>query len=240
MEADKLIESVKFLLRSVRDLSDRFVESNQGISNTFESVYADIRTIREQLDEVKLAVDNAIDEQLLSSAGNQTNKELPVKDDDQRLRIPTLNMPLGGLLDVYRNSPALLQPFARPCSISGKTLSGEISEIELEVFAQGTTWVIETQDGEWVLVPRPGMLQRQKQVEGLGRLFEISVDGVLPAEVELLRAGTATVIEHGRRWYLKHKGEIGIQSDPLQRSIESRLLRLEQKLEAFEQTTTID
>ena len=115
-------------------------------------------------------------------------------------------MPLGGLLDVYRNSPALLQPFARPCSISGKTLSGEISEIELEVFSQGTTWVIETQDGEWVLVPRPGMLQRQKQVEGLGRLFEISVDGVLPAEVELLRAGATTVIEHGRRWYLKQKG----------------------------------
>lgn len=100
--------------------------------------------------------------------------------------------------------------------------------------------MIETQDGEWVLVPRPGMLQRQKQVEGLGRLFEISVDGVLPAEVELLKAGTATVIEHGRRWYLKHKGEVGIQADRLQRSIENRLLRLEQKLEAFEQSTTIN
>ena len=45
MEADKLVESVKFLLRSVRDLSDRFVESNKGISNTFESVYDDIRTV---------------------------------------------------------------------------------------------------------------------------------------------------------------------------------------------------
>jgi len=230
MEADKLVQSVKFLLRSVRDLSDRFVESNQGISNTFESVYADIRSIQEQLDEVKLAVDNAIDEQLLSSDGNRINRELPVKEDDKQHRIPTLNMPLEGLLDVYRNTPALLQPFARPCSISGKTLSGEISEIELEVFAQGTTWVIETQDGEWVLVPRPGMLQRQKQVEGLGRLFEIAVDGVLPAEVELLKAGSATVIEHGRRWYLKHKGEIGLQSDPLQRSLEQRLALIEKKL----------
>ena len=230
MEADKLVESVKFLLRSVRDLSDRFVESNQGISKTFESVYADIRSIQKQLDEVKLAVDNAIDEQLLSSDGNRINRELPVKEDDKQHRIPTLNMPLEGLLDVYRNTPALLQPFARPCSISGKTLSGEISEIELEVFAQGTTWVIETQDGEWVLVPRPGMLQRQKQVEGLGRLFEIAVDGVLPAEVELLKAGSATVIEHGRRWYLKHKGEIGLQSDPLQRSLEQRLALIEKKL----------
>ena len=50
MEADKLVESVKFLLRGVRDLSDRFVESNEGISNTFTSVYSDIRAIQEQLD----------------------------------------------------------------------------------------------------------------------------------------------------------------------------------------------
>jgi hypothetical protein len=230
MEADKLVESVKFLLRSVRDLSDRFVESNQGISNTFTSVYADIRGIQEQLDEIKLSVDNAIDEQLLSSDASRVKRELPVKEEEKQHLIPALNLPLEGLLDVYRNTPVLLQPFARPCSISGKTLSGEISEVELEVFAQGTSWVIETQDGDWVLVPRPGMLQRQKQVEGLGRLFDLATDDVLPAEVELLKAGSATVIEHGRRWYLKHKGEIGIQSDPLQRSLEQRLALIEKKL----------
>ena len=230
MEADKLVQSVKFLLRSVRDLSDRFVESNQGISNTFNSVYDDIRGIQEQLDAIRLSVDNAIDEQLLSSDSARVKRELPVKEDEKQHLIPALNLPLEGLLDVYRNTPVLLQPFARPCSISGKTLSGEIAEVELEVFVQGTTWVIETQDGEWVLVPRPGMLQRQKQVEGLGRLFDLAKDGLLPAEVELLKPGSATVIEHGRRWYLKEKGEIGIQTDPLQRSLEQRLALIEQKL----------
>ena len=230
MEADKLVQSVKFLLRSVRDLSDRFVESNQGISNTFNSVYDDIRGIQEQLDAIRLSVDNAIDEQLLSSDSARVKRELPVKEDEKQHLIPALNLPLEGLLDVYRNTPVLLQPFARPCSISGKTLSGEIAEVELEVFVQGTTWVIETQDGDWVLVPRPGMLQRQKQVEGLGRLFELATDGLLPAEVELLKPGSATVIEHGRRWYLKEKGEIGIQTDPLQRSLEQRLALIEQKL----------
>ena len=230
MEADKLVQSVKFLLRSVRDLSDRFVESNQGISNTFNSVYDDIRGIQEQLDAIRLSVDNAIDEQLLSSDSARVKRELPVKEDEKQHLIPALNLPLEGLLDVYRNTPVLLQPFARPCSISGKTLSGEIAEVELEVFVQGTTWVIETQDGDWVLVPRPGMLQRQKQVEGLGRLFDLATDGLLPAEVELLKPGSATVIEHGRRWYLKEKGEIGIETDPLQRSLEQRLALIEQKL----------
>jgi len=230
MEADKLVESVKFLLRSVRDLSDRFVESNLGISNTFESVYADIRDIQGQIDQIKISVDNAMDAQLLSSDASRVKRELPVKKDEKQNLIPALNLPLEALLDVYRNTPVLLQPFARPCSITGKSLSGEIAEVELEVFAQGTSWVIETQDGDWVLVPRPGMLQRQKQVEGLGRLFDLATDDVLPAEVELLKPGSATVIEHGRRWYLKEKGEIGIQTDPLQRSLEQRLALIEQKL----------
>jgi hypothetical protein len=41
----------------------------------------------------------------------------------------------------------------------------------------------------------------------------------------------ATVVEHGRRWYLKEKGLIGVHSDPLQRSLEVRIRRLEQQLD---------
>ena len=54
---------------------------------------------------------------------------------------------------------------------------------------------------------------------------------VLPAEIELLSLSTATVVEHGRRWYLKNKGDIGIQSNPLQRSLEQRLRKIEDQLE---------
>ena len=247
MDDKKIVESIKFLLTSVKQLSDRYVDSNQGISNTFNSIsksldsaYADVSYIKKRLDGLQIEVRNAIDEQLISSSSNNVKKDLPVKEAEKNHLIPSLNMPLEGFLDVYRNTPELLQPFARPCSISGKTLSGEISEVELAVFAQGTIWMIETQDGQWLLVPKPGMLQRQKQVEVLGRTFDIASDGALPAEVELLKAGSASVVEHGRRWYLKEKGIIGIQTDPLQRSIENRLLRLEQRLQAFEQTTTID
>ena len=169
----------------------------------------------------------------MSSADNRINTELPVKDDDQQHRIPTLNMPLEGLLDVYRNTPALLQPFARPCSISGKTLSGEISEIELEVFAQGTTWVIETKTVNGYLFQGLACFSAKNRWKDWDDCLRFPLMAFCPLRLSLLKAGSATVIEHGRRWYLKQKGEIGIQSDPLQRSIESRLLRLEQKLEAL-------
>jgi len=230
MESDKLIDSVKFLLKSVRKLSDRFVEANDGIARSFESVGGDVDDLSERIKKLEAELLNLRDQELIAVNGNQRPPELPVRADQRDLMIPALNLPFDALLDVYRNTPALLQPFARACSVSGRTLSGSIPEVELEVFAQGATWMIETQDGDWVLLPRPGMLQRQTQVESLGRLFELDVEDPLPAELELLRPGMATVIEHGRRWYLKEKGLIGVHSDPLQRSMEQRIRLLEQKL----------
>ena len=230
MDADKLIDSVKFLLKSVRQLSDRFVDSNEGITRNFEKVCSDISDLAERVDKLQAEFLHLRDQELIRSEGPRLIPELPLRPDQQDLLIPALNLPVDGLLDVYRNTPSLLQPFARACSVSGRTLSGLIAEVELEAFAQSTTWIIETQDAEWVLLPRPGMLQRQAQIESLGRLFEIEMDAPLPAEIELLRPGMATVVEHGRRWYLKEKGLLGVHSDPLQRSLEVRIRLLEQQL----------
>ena len=230
MDDQKLVDSVKFLLKSVRQLSDRFIETNDNISRSFESVRQDVSDLCERIEKIEKKFQNLCDQELIGSDVSRREPELPVRGDSSEALIPALNLPLEELLDVYRNNPALLQPFARPCSVSGRTLSGAISEIEMEVFAQGTTWMVETQDGSWVLLPRPGMLQRQTQVESLGRLFDFACEAPLPADMELLTAGTATVVEHGRRWYLKEKGTIGLVSDPLQHSLESRLKALESRL----------
>lgn len=230
MDADKLIDSVKFLLKSVRQLSDRFIENNEKITRSFEGVREDVGDLVGRIEKLETELLNLRDQALMAVDVNRRAPELPVRSDQKDLLIPALNLPLDAIVDVYRNTPALLQPFARACSVSGRTLSGAISEVELEVFAQGATWIIETQDADWLLLPRPGMLQRQTQVESLGRLFVLEVESPLPAELELLRPGMATVVEHGRRWYLKDKGAIGVHSDPLQRSIDMRIRLLEQKL----------
>jgi hypothetical protein len=231
MDADKLIDTVKFLLRSVHKLSDSFADSNAGITRNFEKVCADIGELVGRVEKLEAECLHLRDQALISSGGSRLTPELPVKPGQQDLLIPALNLPLDALLDVYRNTPSLLEPFARACSVSGRTLTGLISEVELEAFAQGTTWIIETRDAEWVVLPRPGMLQRQKQIESLGRLFEIEKESPLPAEIDLLKPVMATVVEHGRRWYLKEKGLIGVHSDPLQRSLEVRIRRLEQQLD---------
>lgn len=230
METDRLIDSVKFLLKGVRQLSDRFLETNENIARSFEKVSKNIGELSDRVDKIDAELQNLRDQELIAVDSNRRSPELPTRPDQRDLVIPALNLPIEAILDVYRNTPVLLQPFARACSVSGRTLSGTISEVELEVFAQGTTWIVETQDGDWMLFPRPGMLQRQTQIASLGRFFDVQAESPLPAELDLLRPGTAMVVQHGRRWYLKEKGEIGIHSDPLQRSLEHRIRLLEQRL----------
>jgi hypothetical protein len=230
MDADKLIDSVKFLLKSVRQLSDSFVETNGKITRSFQNVRKDVSDLEERLEKLDVELQNLRDQALINAEGSRSTPDLPIRLGQQDLLIPALNLPFDALLDVYRNTPSLMQPFARACSVSGRTLSGLISEIELEAFAQGPTWMIETQDADWVLLPRPGILQRQAQIKSLSRLFEIEMNAPLPAEIDLLRPGMATVVEHGRRWYLKEKGLLGVHSDPLQRSLEVRIKLLEQQL----------
>lgn len=228
MDIHRLIDSVKFLLKGVRQLSDRFVETNENIARSFEKVSKNIGDLNDRIDQIESELQNLRDQELIAADGVRRSPELPVRLDQRDLAIPVLNLPIEAILDVYRNTPVLLQPFARACSVSGRTLSGTITDVELEVFAQGTTWIIETQDGDWMLFPRPGMLQRETQIESLARFFDVQGESALPAELDLLRHGTATVVQHGRRWYLKEKGEIGVNSDPLQRSLELRIRLLEQ------------
>lgn len=235
MESEKLFESVKFLLRSVRQLSDRFVENNEKLTRSFEAVRTDINDLSCRLEAIEKDLQAFRDRELLAGEVAGRPITLPVASGQAELTIPALNLPVEGLLDAYRSAPALLQPFARPCSVSGRSLSGELKDIELEAFAQGSTWMIELQDGSWQLLPRPGVLSRPTQLQSLERFFAISGSTELPAELELLQPAVATSVEHGRRWMLTTKGMIGVEAEPLQRSLEQRLRRLEQGLQRLEQ-----
>ena len=232
MNSETIVESVKFLLKSVQQLSDRFVASNQGISLTIEKLVKRIGKIEDQLENMR-------DEYLLGSTMTRRPPELPVSESSRSRLVHILNVAEDSVMDIYRNTPALLEPFARPCSLSAKTLSGEIDKIELEAFAQGSTWIIELQNGAWVIVPRPGSLQRQTQIDGLAQIFKLDFQGELPANIDMLTFATATVIEHGVRWHLKDKGQIGVHTDPLSQSLENRLRDIEQKIDLI-QNSTVD
>ena len=251
METDKIVESVKFLLTSVRRLSDHLLETEEVNRVAMQHIWdTGINTVRDDLTKTKQQIDAIIlrlahietDEQAsrhpaaIGSDATQSPGDYKAGDRLIAQSILPLNLTNESILETYRNSPSLLQPFARSCSISGRTLSGMIKEVEIELFAQGSSWVIETIEGEWLLLPRPGLLSRPSQYQSLERLFEIEKRAELPAELELLKPGRASVVEHGRRWFLVSKGSVGLQSDPLKHSLERRLRILESRLKILEDT----
>jgi len=232
-DVDKILESVRFLLSSVKKLSDSFIDTEQKLTRSFDSVATDVADLQERIEWLeKHLVD--LSDGALTSVRQLAATELPVRPDSADRVVPALNLPKDALLDVYESTPVLLEPFCRPCSVSARTLSGEIAEVELEVFPQGTTWALEIIDKAWLLVPRPGTLERRTQLQSLERLYDIEGVQELPAILHLIQPAKAEAVVHGRRWQLKEKGSLSVNPDPLKSSISERLSNLEQRLARLE------
>ena len=235
MDESRLVESIKYLLSSVKKLTDSFVAMEKRVTLSFENLAADVDNLLERIELLEKKSIDLRDGDSLTGRPPRTT-ELPVSPETREQLVPRLNLPLDGILDVYATTPMLLEPFSRPCSVTGRTLSGEIDEVELEVFTQGTTWAVESLEGAWLLVPRPGSLERRTQLETLERLYTIEGVKELPVLLQLIAPAKAVVVQHGRRWQLSHKGRLSVNPDPLRVSMDERLLNLEErlaKLEAF-------
>jgi len=230
----QIVESVKFLLKSVRQLSDRFRETNTRLERSFEAVEADIADLAGRLERVE--ADRGCGGANDGPAG--TTPAAPPPPSGRGLEpapVPALNLPISQLIDTYLSTPILLEPFCRPCSLSGRTLSGETDQVELEVFPQGTTWAVEMVVGPWLLLPRPGSLERRAQVQSLERLFEIEGAAALPATLHLHQPATALAVQHGRRWTLQDRGKLSVIPDPLRQNTAQLLADLEARLARLEE-----
>jgi hypothetical protein len=234
-DEDTLVESVKFLLKSVRQLSDRFLEADAKLTRSFDGVAADVNDLLDRVEGIEKELLEFRDGAMRQTSSSPATPELPVRPETADRVVPAINLSTEAVIEAYVNTPILLEPFSRPCAVNGRTLSGEIDQVELELFAQGTTWALEALEGGWLLVPRPGSLERRAQIQTLERLFEIEGITTLPATLHLLAPATAVAVEHGRRWQLRHKGRLSIQPDPLQQGTGQRLQAIEQRLAKLEE-----
>ena len=232
-EEDKIVQSIKFLLKSVKQLSDRFLQADTKQNQAINAIHEDLSDLRERMEQLARSQQEGVATSN-STGGRSSPPELPVRPDTANRLIPALNLSVAAILDVYVNTPVLLEPFARPCGVSDRTLSGEIETVELESFAQGTTWALETLDDGWMLVPRPGILERMTQLQTLERLYDVDGSRDLPAVLHLIRPALTESVVFGRRWQLKAKGVLSTTADPLKASPWARLAQLEQRLAKLE------
>jgi hypothetical protein len=232
---DKIIETIRFLLTSVKKLSDTYFESEGNVKKSFDGVRSDVDELRRRLE----WLERQWEERAAASEGEGEREgsrapaletQLPMVQGSHRFRVPILNLSVETILEVYANTPILLEPFSRPCSLTGRTLSGEIEAVELEVFAQGSTWVVESEPGGWLLLPRPGSLERKTSLQSLERLYAIEGVRQLPVLLHLLRPARLDAVEVGKRWQLQEKGQLSVSPDPLRVGLTDRMAKMEQRL----------
>lgn len=230
---NKIVESVKFLLRSVKQLSDRFVETDNRLSASLSEAHRDIQDLIQRVSDLeeRIPEDGAED---VTAQRRQRTYHLPVQPESIESRVPILNLTPEEIVSTYASTPILLQPFGRPCGVGGRTISGEIEDVELEIFEQGTTWALESLDGGWLLVPRPGTLERRAQLQSLERIYTIEGVKHLPISLHLIQPARAVSVVHGRRWKLVEKGLLSASPDPLKTSLASAITELEQRVELLE------
>ena len=243
MPEDRVVEAIKFLLESVKKLSDKFVDSDNRMKRSFDGVAQDMNDHSSRLawlerqSEERAAA--AVSSTASGSAGTGARTavaetQLPVLRGTEEFRVPVLNLPVETIVEVYANTPILLEPFSRPCSLTGRTLSGEIEAVELEIFTQGSTWVVESQPGGWILFPRPGSLERKASLHSLERIYEIEGVKQLPVLLHLVSPALVDAVEVGKRWQLKEKGQLSVSPDPLRVGLTDRMAKMEERLAQLE------
>jgi hypothetical protein len=242
------------MLNSVNKISDTFVDSEGRIKQDAELSRQRMDAAAKELEDLSRRmewVERVLEERAVVSSGSpegsrpeggvgqlswkgQAEVQLPVVRGTEDFRVPVLNLSVEMIMEVYANTPILLEPFSRACSLTGRTLSGEIDEVELEVFAQGSTWVVESQAGGWLLVPRPGSLDRKTSLQSLERLY--TIDGVrqLPVLLHLIQPAKLNAVEVGKRWQLKERGQLNVSPDPLRVGLSERMAVMEQRLAQIE------
>jgi hypothetical protein len=244
-ELADLKEAVSFLLKGFRSLNDRCREleelsgqAQSTIERSFGFVRADVDDVAgsiQNYDERLLEIEDAV--RLLGNSDTHSPR-LPVQSGTDDRQVPLVNLPLEKVLEVYAETPVLLGPFSRPCTLSERTITGEISGVELKIAAHGAYWVMELPEKSWLLFPKPGVLERSVQLQSLERLFTVEGNVRLPAELLLIEPAQVEAIEHGRRWILREPGQLIIGADHTQTSVVLRISLIEDRLQRLEGGTT--
>lgn len=217
-------DAIDFLLESLLKVSDTVV----GLRDRF----GDLETRLQSLEQRQLDLEDQI---RIARQGPLEPTVLPARAGTEDRPVPTLNLPLEKVLEVYQEAPVLLAPFARPCALTARSLQGPPEPVELEVMPQGNYWVLELGDQSCWILPRPGLLERPGQLPSLEQLFAIENRRPLPAEIQVLALARALASEQGRRWILQEPGRLTMQLDPLRQPVVRQLSILQERLERLEQ-----
>jgi hypothetical protein len=196
------LDTVKFLLKDVGRLTAQIAELEAKVLKLEEN--------RSPL--------NAIDVNRYQYTLNQDNEY-------------TLDLPLSRLLQVYGETPQVLEPAGYRVAM---VLDYQGDRPILERNPQGNYWIIKLKQ-DYLLLPRPGAFGRIATLESLSNLFQTDgkVSEFSPPEFVVKEPAQLELLKRQERWQLTQKGRIEMGTAPLEFQWQQEIQSLRDEYQKF-------
>lgn len=200
-----IIETVKFVLRDTRELSEK--------TQTLEREIADVRDRLIRAEELRASGAVPVGPAIATHTSNELDQ--------------LLDLPLAKVLDLYGEVPQVLVPYCRR-AILNREQTGDRPFLERN--SQGNYWVFQLRDQGLLLVPRPGAFSRLAALESLAELFDCEGDrrGDGTGEFCVVEPARLSLIKRHQRWQLESKGKLQFGTAPLEYRWRQQLLKIEE------------
>ena len=222
--SDNTLDTLKFLLKDSRKLSEQFAEfkiGSQQLSQQLNNAIADLEQRIDQLEESQSNLGSAPIGNFSQSFSNEEIEHL-------------LDLPLEKILDIYSEVPQLLEIICRRVAVS---INDNSPNPVLERNNQGNYWVLQLREQGFFLLPRFGSFVRITALESLQKLFES--EGKIPNsgnhEFLLKQPAKLDLLKRNQRWQLAEKGLIQFGEAPLEFRWQQEIRQMRDRYQEFTQ-----
>jgi hypothetical protein len=210
------LDTVKFLLRDIRKLTEQLTD----LKNGQDTLKTDLESLENRL--IKLE-----ENQPVSGAVAVSNYSFSQEENET-----LLDLPLNRILQVYGELPQVLEPVCRRAAV---VLNYDRDRPTLERNSQGNYWVLKLKNQDFLLLPRPGAFARIAALESLQNLF--NVEGKIPEsgnqEFIIKQPAKLDLLKRNERWQLAEKGLIQFGEAPLEFKWQKEIQDLRDQYQKF-------
>lgn len=227
--SDNTLDTLKFLLKDSRKLSEQFAEFKVEFQQSSEQ----FTEFKQQLNNAIADLENRIDklEENQSNSGSVTVENFSQSFSNEEVE-HLLDLPLARILDVYSELPQVLETICRRVAVS---INENVVNPVLERNQQGNYWVLQLREQGFFLFPRPAVLARIAALESLHSLFII--EGEIPNsrnnEFLLKQPAKLDLLKRNQRWQLAEKGLIQFGESPLEFRWQQEIRQMRDQYQQF-------
>ncbi len=197
--------------------------------NTIKLLIKDNRRLAEDLRQIKTEQEQLLDRLVRLEMNQQT-----LGSPQASVRDYLLDLPLTRILQVYHETPQLLEPLCYRVAINPDQSS---QNPVLDSYHQGNYWVLQLRDQGFFLFPRPADAIRLAGLESLQQLFKTQGEQKTSSHFQFTvkKPAKLELLKRHQRWQLSESGNLEFGEAPLEFSWQQELRGMREQFAEFNQ-----